>query len=212
MPILYSYWRSSASYRVRIGLALKGIRFETVPVSLIDGEQAGADYASINPQKVLPALRLDDGRVLTQSLAILEYLDEAFPQHPLLPADPFERAKVRAFSAVIASDTHPIQNLSVLKYLRASFDQDDDGVAVWARHWIGRGLETLEPIAAASEGDFIFGDEPGLAEVCLIPQLYNAARFKVELDRFPALVAIDAACAELPAFRSAAPQTQPDTP
>ena len=186
MLTLYSYWRSSAAYRVRIGLHLKGVDFDQIPVSLIDGAHREADYVAVNRQQVLPSLKLDDGTLLTQSIAILEFLDETVEGGPsLLPPDPVERARARAFAAVIASDTHPIQNLRVLKYLRGGFAAGDEAVSAWAREWIVRGFAALEPAAAKRSGAFMFGDAPGLAECCLVPQVYNARRFGVDMGAFP---------------------------
>lgn len=213
MLTLYSYWRSSASYRVRIALALKDIDYNQVQVSLVDGGQDEPDYRALNPQGFLPALKLSDGTVLTQSIPIIEYLEEADPAPlRLLPDDATDRARARAFAAVIACDIHPIQNVSVLKYLRAEFGQDDDGVKAWCRHWIERGFEALEPMASVRTSTFVLGDAPGLPEICLIPQVYNARRFGVDMDRYPALRDIDAACVSTAAFEAAAPEHQPDAP
>lgn len=213
VPTLYSYWRSSASYRVRIALALKGVGYDLETVSLVDGAQREADYLAINPQGVLPAFRTDDGEILTQSLAIMEYLEEACPgTSRLLPGDPVGRARARAFAAVIACDTHPVQNLSVLNCIRADHGQDEEGVARWCRCFISRGLAALEPAAQASDGPFLFGDAPGLAECCLVPQVYNARRWGVDMSAFPALEALDQRCLAMDAFQAAAPETQPDAP
>ncbi len=213
MLTLYSYWRSSASYRVRIALALKDIAYEQVPVSLIDGEQATDDFKALNPQGVVPAMRLTDGTVLTQSIPIIEYLEEADPAPMrLLPDDAVDRARARAFAAAIACDVHPIQNVSVLKYIRAEYGQDDEGVQAWCAHWIERGFEALERIASVRAGSFLYGDTPGLAEICLIPQVYNARRFGVNMDRYPGLRDVDQACTSIPAFEAAAPECQPDAP
>lgn len=211
MLTLYSYWRSSASYRVRIALALKGIEYEQETVSLIDGEHRAPGFTAINPQSVVPALRLDDGTVLTQSVPIIEYLEEAHPDEAsLLPNDPVLRGRARAFAAIIACDIHPIQNVSVLNYLRAEFGQGDEGVKAWCKHWIERGFHALEPVAEARSSTFIFGDAPGLAEICLIPQVYNGRRFGVDMHSFPALRDVDAACTSIAAFKAAAPEHQPD--
>lgn len=211
MLTLYSYWRSSASYRVRIALAMKGVDYQQEIVSLIDGEHRKPDFTAVNPQGVVPALRLEDGTVLTQSVAIIEYLDEAYVgKAPLLPEDAVLRGRARAFAATIACDIHPIQNVSVLNYLRAEFGQGDDGVKAWCKHWIERGFHALEPVANARTSAFIFGDAPSLAEICLIPQVYNGRRFGVDMDSFPALRDVDTACADIEAFRAAAPEHQPD--
>lgn len=213
MLTLYSYWRSSASYRVRIALALKGIEYEQKPVSLIDGEQSSDAYKGMNPQGYLPTVHLDDGAMLTQSIPIIEYLEEAYPETPrLLPLQAADRARVRAFSAIIACDIHPIQNLSVLKFLRAEYGQGDEGVAEWCRHWIVKGFNALEPLAASGQKAFVSEDLPGLAECCLIPQVYNARRFGVDMAPFPTLADIDTKCSDIPAFEEAKPENQPDAP
>jgi len=207
---LYGYWRSSASSRVRYALALKGIEVENISVNLRDGTQGEAPHRSRNPQGFVPVLELDDGTQLTQSLAILDYLDMAFPDRALLPKDPILRAKILSASLVIAADIAPIQNLSVLKYIRAEHDQEDDGVKDWAAHWITTGFAALESIAQTSDTDFFLTDTPGLFECCLVPQAYNARRFGVDMSAFPRLSEIDARCRDLPAFQQAAPENQHD--
>ncbi len=204
---LHGYFRSAASWRVRIALGLKRVTAEHVFHHLRRGEQRSADYLCINPQGLVPALELDDGTVLTQSLAIIEWLDETHPEPPLLPADPVARAKVRAFAHVLAADTHPLQNLKVLARVRGLGRPEED-VQAWAADVNAAGLETCE--ALAGEGPFCFGAAPGLADICLVPQLGNARRFGVEVARFPRLLAAEAACMALPAFADAVPGKQPD--
>ena len=204
---LYSYWRSSAAYRVRIALNLKGIGHTIVPVDLAAGQQGEADYSRRNPQELVPLL--EDGEVrLTQSQAIVEYLDERYPEPALYPAAALERARVRAFAGAIACDIHPLNNLRVLKYLKGPLGQDAATVDTWYAHWIRAGFKALE--AQTSDGPYVFGDTVSAADLFLIPQIYNARRFGVALDDYPKLVSVDAACAELPAFRDAAPEAQAD--
>lgn len=206
--ILHGYFRSSAAWRVRIALALKGLRAEDVFHHLRRGEQRSADYLALNPQGLLPTLELDDGSALTQSLAIVEYLDETHPEPPLLPADLVERARVRAVAQAVACDIHPLQNLKVLKRLR-ELGQDEAQVQAWAAWVIEEGLEAVERMLADGAGPFAFGDRPTLADIVIVPQLANARRFGVEV-RWPRLLAIEAACLELDAFRTTAPAMQPD--
>lgn len=210
MMTLHGYWRSSASYRVRIALALKNIEVKHIAVNLRQGEQGQAKHHARNPQGFVPVLELEDGTQLTQSLAIIDYLDAAYPETPLLPSDLILRAKTQSASLVIAADIAPIQNLSVLKYLRAEYDQEDSGVTDWVRHWIRRGFDALEQKASESERSFLVTDAPSLFECCLVPQVYNARRFGVDMSTFPRLADIDARCRELPAFQKAAPENQPD--
>jgi maleylpyruvate isomerase len=206
--ILYGYPMSSASYRVRIALALKGIEVTTVTKQLRRGEQRAKDFLEINPQGFVPVLSLDDGQALPQSLAIIEYLDEVYPQPPLLPAAPIERARVRALSLLIACDIHPLNNLRVLQYLEGSLGEVQSARDTWYRHWIEAGFEALEEALGRdpARGRFCYGDAPGLADVCLVPQVFNARRYSVDLVPFPRIVAIDAACREIAAFASAAPE------
>ena len=210
MMTLYGYWRSSASYRVRIGLAIKGIDVNHVAVNLRDGSQKAQDHLSRNPQGFVPVLELEDGQQLTQSLAILNYLDETFPKPSLLPKDPILRAQIRGASLVIAADIAPIQNLSVLKYIRAEYDCDDAQVKKWVAHWITNGFTALEHMAQSHDTPFLMTQTPSLLECCLIPQIYNARRFGVDMDKFPRLKTVDAACQNLSAFIKAAPQNQAD--
>jgi maleylacetoacetate isomerase len=206
--ILYGHPMSSASYRVRIALALKGIEVTTVSKQLRRGEQRAKDFLEINPQGFVPVLSLDDGQTLTQSLAIIEYLDEVYPQPRLLPPAPVERARVRALSLLIACDIHPLNNLRVLQYLEGSLGETQSARDTWYRHWIEAGFEALEETLGRdpARGRFCYGDAPSLADVCLVPQVFNARRYSVDLVPFPRIVAIDAACRESAAFASAAPE------
>ena len=207
---VYTYFRSSAAYRLRIALNLKGLSGDMVSIHLQKdgGQHRKPEYRAINPQMRVPALKLDSGEVLTQSLAIIEYLDEVDPQPPLLPRDPVERAKVRALALAIACDIHPLNNLAPLRYLKNELGQEQSKIDAWYHHWILEGFEALETMVRP--GPYAAGSEVTLADVCLVPQIYNARRLKVPLDRFPKLVAIDAACAKLPAFEQARPENQPD--
>jgi len=208
---LHGYFRSSASYRCRIALNLKGLAYEMAFVHLVrdGGQQLSSGYRALNPQALLPTLE-HDGRVLTQSLAIIEYLDEVWPRPRLLPADAELRAKVRAFALAIASDTGPVNNLRVLRYLKRTLRQDQSAIDAWYRHWSQTGLEACEALLGDAPHRFCFGDEPTLADIVLVPQMYNARLFKTDLSSVPRLVAIDAACRALPAFADAAPDVQPD--
>jgi maleylacetoacetate isomerase len=213
---LYSYWRSSAAYRVRIALNLKGMDYTIRPVHLTadGGQQHGAAYRALNPQQLIPLL-LDGERAIRQSVSIIEYLDEVYPEtRPLLPRDLRERARVRALALSIACDIHPLGNLRVLQYLESEFDAKDKQKNAWSKHWIKTGFDALEAMLAGSPevGRCCSGDDPTLADCCLIPQVYNARRFGVKLDAYPAISRIDAACAELDAFKRAAPEAQPDAP
>ena len=210
---LYTFFRSSASYRVRIALNLKALTYEQVPIHLRrgGGEQFSATYKSINPQALVPALE-DAGRIVTQSLAIMEYLEERYPKPPLLPADPADRGVVRSMALIIACEVHPIQNLRVLVHLKNNLKQSDDDLNFWARHWIDLGLSAFEQIVVSSpkQSRFCFGDTPTLADICLVPQLANARRFGCDLSAYPTLLQIEKACSALPAFADAAPEKQPD--
>lgn len=207
----HGYFRSSAAYRVRIALNLKGLTPELAFVHLRKGEQKAPPYADLNPQKLVPALEVD-GRVLTQSLAIIEYLDETHPEPPLLPADPLDRARVRALALAVACDIHPLNNLRVLSHLKSGLGHSQQEVDEWYRHWIAVGLTALEAMLADDPltGRFCHGDRPGLADICLVPQLANARRFGCEVTGYPTLLRIEAACQELPAFADAVPGRQPD--
>ena len=205
---LYSFFRSSAAYRVRIALNLKAISYETIAIHLQKGLHRSADYATINPQTRVPSLMLPSGDVLVQSLAIIEYLNETCPQPPLLPADPAERARVRAISQIIACDIHPLNNLGTLQYLKRALGQEQPAIDTWYHHWVQAGFQAIE--AMIKPGPYSFGAHVSLADVCLVPQVYNARRLKVPLDAFPKIVAVDAACLALPAFDKARPENQPD--
>jgi maleylacetoacetate isomerase len=205
---LHSAWRSSAAYRVRIALNLKGLAYDINPVNLVSSQHLEPPYAALNPQRLLPALEVD-GRVLTQSLAILEWLDETVPAPALLPADPFDRALVRSMAEIIACDIHPVNNLRILRAL-TGLGIEEPGREAWIQRWISDGFEALETLIAEHGKGFAFGDAPGLADCCLVPQVYNAERFKTDLTPFPAIRAVAQRCAELPAFAAAHPNTQPD--
>lgn len=202
-PILHDYWRSSASYRVRIALNLKGVEYDSAPVNLLEGEQRGDAYRARNPQGFVPMLEVD-GRRLTQSLAIIDYLDATVAEPPFVPKDAADRAHVLALALTVACDIHPLNNLRVMKRLTAlgieQAARDD-----WYRHWVGEGLQALEALAAPRAGAFLFGDSVSLADICLVPQLYNARRFEVPLDDCPNLLRADASCAALDAFAAAHP-------
>ena len=206
--ILYGYGFSSATYRVRIALALKGLPYTSVIKNLRAGEQRLSDFLQINPQGFVPALGLDDGSVLVQSVAIIEYLDEMYPNPPLLPAEPLARARVRALAQAITSDIHPLNNLRVLRYLEQKLILDQTTRDSWYRHWVETGFESLERWLSrdAHTGRFCHGSAPTLADICLVPQVFNARRFSVDMNRYPRILAIDAACRALPAFQAAAPQ------
>ena len=210
---LYDYFRSSAAYRVRIALNLKGVQpDERTFVHLRMGGQRAQDYLALNPQGLVPALALDDGHVLTQSLAIVEYLDETYPDPPLLPSGAAARARVRAIALAIACEIHPLNNLRVLNYLLGTLGVSKEQKDGWYRYWIDVGFEALER-SLSNDGDtgrYCHGDRPTLADVCLVPQIANARRFDLDLSPYPTLIRIEAACNELPAFAEAAPARQPD--
>jgi maleylacetoacetate isomerase len=201
--VLYDYWRSSAAYRVRIALNLKGIAYRSAPVDLLEGKQGETEYRALNPQGLIPALAID-GQLLTQSLAIIEYLDATRPEPGLLPADPASRAACQATALAIAADIHPLNNLRVLRWLGAELGADEAAVQRWYHHWILEGFAALE--TGAPEAGLFGGSEPNLADICLVPQMANARRFEVPLGAFPRLVRIDAALREIPAFAAAAPE------
>ncbi|MDH0892954.1 MULTISPECIES: maleylacetoacetate isomerase [unclassified Pseudomonas] len=211
---LYSYWRSSAAYRVRIALGLKGLAYRQVPVHLVKdgGQQHAAEYRALNPQELVPLL-VDDangGVRIAQSLAILEYLDEVFPVPALLPGDPAQRAQVRALALHIACDIHPLNNLRVLQYLSAELGVDDEEKNAWYRHWVEKGLAAVEQGLSVFEGRLSLGERLGYLEACVIPQLYNARRFACSLDAFPRLLEMEDRCLVLDAFKAAEPEAQLD--
>lgn len=210
---LYSYWRSTAAYRVRIALNLKGIDYETVPVNLVTKEQLGEAYTSLNPDGRVPLL-MDGAVSIAQSGAIIDYLDTTHPNPPLLPTDPIAAARVRQIANLIACDIHPLNNIGVLRYLKAPLGQEQTAIGAWYHHWVRRGFDGLETMLAddGKTGRFAHGDEIGLADLHIVPQLYNARRFNVPLDRYPTLVRIEQACLDLPAFAQAVPENQPDAP
>jgi maleylacetoacetate isomerase len=207
---LYTFFRSSAAFRVRIALNLKGLTTDVVSIHLQKegGLNKKPEFRAINPQMRVPALKLDSGDVLIQSLAIMEYLDEIHPQPPLLPQDPLARAKVRGLAQLIACDIHPLNNTGPLRYLKNQMGQPQEKIDAWYHHWILEGFAALETLLG--EGPYAFGNEITIADVCVVPQVYNARRFKVPLDRFPRILAVDAACRELAAFERARPENQPD--
>ena len=210
---LYNYFRSSASYRVRIALNLKGLSYDYIPIHLrrSGGEHLTASYRAIHPQALIPALE-DDGRILTQSLAILEYLEERYPTPPLLPRDAADRATVRSMALAVACKMHPLQNLRVLNYLQNTLHHTEAEAHTWGRHWVTEGLIALEQMVKSvpDRRSFCFGSMPTFADLCLVPQMVNARRFGCDLSVCPTLIQIDAACLALPAFANAAPDKQPD--
>jgi len=205
--ILYDYYRSSACYRVRIALNLKGVDYEKRPVNLLESEQRADEYRGLNPQGLVPMLEID-GHRLTQSMAIVTYLDTRFPTPPLIPAMAPERAHVAALSMIVACDIHPLNNLRVLKYLKNELGHSQDEIDTWARHWIDEGFPALERMAAPKAGKFLFGDAPTGADVCLIPQLYNARRVNLPLDAYPTLLRAEENANKLDAFAAAHPDKQ----
>lgn len=206
---LFTYFRSTSSYRVRIALALKGLDYQARPVNLLKGEHRAADYLALNPQGRVPALRTDSGELLVQSPAIIEYLEERFPDTPLLPQGEDARAQVRGVAAIIGCDVHPLHNVSVLNQLR-QLGHDETQVNQWIAHWIGQGLAAVEQLIG--DRGFCFGGTPGLADVYLMPQLYAAERFNVDLDDYPRIRRVAALAGQHPAFVKAHPANQPDTP
>lgn len=210
---LYTYFRSSAAYRVRIALNLKGIAYDAAPIHLLrnGGEQLTEAYRAINPAMLLPTLE-DDGNLIGQSLAIIEYLEETHPQTPLLPADPAGRARVRSLALTVAADTHPLGNLRVLKYLTGELAQPEEVKLGWQQHWLRTGMAVLEALLTNDPrtGRYCHGDTPTLADCCLVPQVFAAQRFGVDMTPYPTIQRIHAACSELPAFQQAHPSQQPD--
>ena len=208
---LYSYFRSSASYRVRIALNIKGIKYDYEPVNLLKAEQRSGAYRALNPLGLLPALALDDGDILAQSLAILEYLEESHPQPPLLPSEPLARARVRAMAATIACEIQPICNIGVTDHLKATFEAGPEEITAWHQHWMPRGFIAVEAALSRIDTPFASGDSPGMADICLVPQVYNARRFEVDLEPYPNIRRISDLCNTLPTFIQAAPDKQPDS-
>jgi maleylacetoacetate isomerase len=205
--VLYDYWRSSAAYRVRIALNLKGVDYEQRAVNLAAGEQKGADFRAINPQGLVPLLEIDGHRI-SQSLAIIVYLDQTIAEPPLMPRDPADGAHVRAMAMTIACDIHPLNNLRVLKYLKGPLGQEQPAIDGWVGHWISEGFAALEAAARPRAGKFLFGDSPTIADVCLVPQIYNARRFRVPLDPYPTLLRAESNALALDAFAAASPDNQ----
>jgi maleylpyruvate isomerase len=207
---LYGYFRSSAAYRVRIALNLKGIDVEHIPVHLLKdgGQQRRADYVELNPQAIVPTLELGDGTRITQSLAIIEYLDTVYPTPKLVPLEPLNAAKVRAAALAIACEIHPLTNLRVLNYLRSKLAHGQNDVDAWYRHWVLEGLKAVENLLPGD--DFCFGGQPTLADCCLIPQLFNARRFSVPVDQLHKILEVEKACETIDAFAAAHPSRQPD--
>ncbi|HEX5507452.1 MAG TPA: maleylacetoacetate isomerase [Pseudolabrys sp.] len=207
---LYSYFRSSAAYRVRIALNLKGLPYEMEAIHLTKdgGRQHSAEFRAVNPAMRVPALVLDNGEILTQSMAIIEYLDETHRNPPLLPSDPVQRAKVRAAAQAVACDIHPLNNLMSLQYLKRQLKHEQPEIDAWYHHWVIEGFNAIETMIAPAP--YCFGAQVTLADVFLVPQVFNARRLKVPLDRFPKIVAADAACLKLAAFDKARPENQPD--
>lgn len=208
---LYSYFRSSAAYRLRIALNLKGLDYDYIPVNLLRREHRGTDYLARNPQGLIPALELPQGEVLAQSLAILEWLEETHPQPPLLPAEPLARARVRAVVGSICCDTHPLCNVAVINHLREQLGAGEAAVNDWFRSWMYRSFGAVEQVLAHNGTPFAFGEAPGMADLVLVPQVFNARRFAVALEPFPNLLRVVDHCNGLEAFRAATPERQPDS-
>jgi maleylacetoacetate isomerase/maleylpyruvate isomerase len=207
---LYTYFRSSAAFRVRIALNLKGLPYEPVFVHLAKGEHRAPAYAKVNPQALLPTLELEDGTRLTQSLAIIEYLDEKHPQPELIPREAKARARVRSLSYLIASEIHPVNNLRVLQHLKRALGQNEDQINNWYRHWIADGLAKLEAELTVGKGKFCHGDTPTMADCCLVPQIFNAKRYQSDLAPYPNTMRVFETCMQLEAFDRAQPSKQPD--
>lgn len=208
---LYSHYRSSASYRVRIALNLKGIAYDIVPVDLAKREQRAPNYLALNPQGLVPALDTGDG-VITQSFAILEWLEETCPDPPLLPPDPMDRARVRAAAAAVGADIHPLQSRRVLSHLKHQYKAEQEAVYAWARHWIGLGLQAVETMIDPERGRFACGPTPTMADIFLVPQLYNARAYGQDLTLYPKILEVERQCAEIWSFADAHPDNQPDAP
>jgi maleylacetoacetate isomerase len=212
--LLYSYWRSSSAYRVRIALNIKGISYQQEYVHLVrdGGEQNRPDYREVNPLGLVPAL-VHEGKTIVQSMAIIEYLEEVFPESPLLPADPLQRSRVRSIAQSICSEIQPLNNLAVMRYLKDRMQQPAESVRDWYSHWIDRGFSAVEAwLSSSQSGDFCHGDSPGLADCYLVPQVYNAERFSCDLGPYPNIQRITARCREEDTFAQAAPESQADAP
>ncbi|EFC46024.1 predicted protein [Naegleria gruberi] len=211
LPILHSYWRASSPYRVRIALGLKNIEYQYAPVNLLENKQASDEYMQKNPAKLLPTLEID-GLVLTQSVPIMEYLEETRPNQGvhLLPSDPIKRHTVRQITQMVASDIQPIQNLRLLKKLKEDFNVDEQGKAAWSKHWIELGFNSIEKVLEKTAGKFCVGDDVSMADCCLIPQVYGARRYGVDMNKYPIIARIERACAEMEAFKKAHPEQQVD--
>lgn len=205
---LYSYFNSSATYRVRIALNLKGIAYEIVPISTVDRQNRRSDFRAVNLQMRVPVLVTPTGAVLIQSLAVIEYLEEMFPEPALLPKHPIARARVRALAQLIACDIHPLNNISPLDYLKTAMRQEQDAINAWYHHWVNAGFEAIEGLI--DPAPYACGSEVSLADLCLVPQVYNARRFKVPMEKFPKIVRVDQACLALACFDRARPENQPD--
>ena len=205
---LYSFFRSSASYRVRIALALKGLNYETISIPMRDNSHRSESYRNINPQQRLPTLELDDGTKLIQSLAIIDYLDAVHPEPRLIPDDPLERARVQAVAQIIGCDIHPLNNTGTRSLLTSMFGADEKSLDSWTAYWIREGFAAIDRLI--QPGPYAFGDRITLADICIVPQVYNARRYNVSLDEFPRVVAVDATARQHPAFLAAAPEAQPD--
>ena len=208
---LYSYFRSSAAYRLRIALNLKGLEYDYVSVNLLKAEQQSEDYLALNPQGLVPAMELSGGVTLGQSVALLEWLEESYPEPALLPREPLEKARVRSAVNSITCDIHPICNLSVTNYLKEHFQADQDDVIAWYVHWMHRGFAALEQVLEQNGSQYCFGAQPGMADLCLVPQIFNARRFDIPLEQFPNITRVVDNCNALPAFADAAPEQQPDS-
>ena len=208
--LLYSYFRSSAAYRVRIGLNMKGLDYDYLPVNLLNKEQKGEDYLASNPQGLVPSLQLDNGEVLAQSVAILEWLEDEYPEPALLPADPLQRARVRSMVNSICCDVHPLCNMSVTNYLQEHHQASKADVIRWYTTWMHRGFAAIEQRLSANNSRYSFGETPCMADILLVPQVFNARRFDIPLEAFPHLCRVVDNCRQLPAFAAAAPENQPD--
>ena len=207
---LYTYFRSSAAFRVRIALNLKGLKYQPLFVHLPKGEHRAAQYSEVNAQALLPTLELDDGTRLTQSLAIIEYLDEKHPQPPLVPKDAVARARVRSLALLVACEIHPLNNLRVLQHLKRELGQSQEQIDTWYRHWVADGLAKLEAEISGGNGKFCHGDTPTMADCCLVPQIFNAKRYNSDLSPYPTIMRVFEACMTLEAFDRAQPSKQPD--